>query len=411
VIARRTVLCLGVSQLVSWGVTYYLIGGFGEAIAADLGWSRETVHGGFAVALLVMGLVSPLVGRAIDRHGGAPVMTAGSIVTAIGCVALASADGLATYYAAWLCLGIAMRFTLYDAAFAALARIGGMAARRPIAQITLLGGLASTVFWPLGHALMTQMGWRGAVLVYAGIALLTVPLHLAIAGRGSETQAHEAQRSDQQPLARSGGARVYAACLYALIVTLANFLNSGMSAHMIGMLAGLGLAATTAVWIASLRGIGQSMARLAEVLFAARVHPLHVNLLATLVLPFAFGGAIFGGQSLLAALAFALVYGAGNGVLSITRGTVPLVLFDTRIYGSFVGWLLMPGFVLSAAAPVIYALVIRYVGEQGAFLMSAVLAAIMVAAAVALAMSFAPRGAAGQEARVDPSPSPSRSPR
>jgi hypothetical protein len=411
VIARRTVVCLGVSQLVCWGITYYLVGGFGEAIGADLGWPREVVHGGFAVALLVMGLVSPLIGRAIDRHGGAPVMTAGSVVTAIGCVGLASADGLATYYAAWLCLGVAMRLTLYDAAFAALARIGGTAARRPIAQITLLGGLASTVFWPLGHALMTEVGWRGAVLVYAGIALLTVPLHLAIADRGSENQARDPHRPDRQPLAQSGGARIYAACLYALIVTLANFLNSGMSAHMIGMLAGLGLAATSAVWIASLRGVGQSAARLAEVLFAGRIHPLHVNLLATLVLPFAFAVAIFAGQSLLAALAFALVYGAGNGVLSITRGTVPLVLFDTRVYGSFVGWLLMPGFVLSAAAPVIYALVIRYAGEQGAFLMSAVLAVIMVAAAAALVVSFVPRAGTGQGARAEASPSPSRSPR
>src|SRR5262245_23947377 len=169
-IARRTVFCLGLSQLICWGISYYLVGALGDLIAAELGWSASLVHGGFSAALVVMGLTSPAVGRAIDRHGGRAVMTAGSGVIAIGCIVLALADGVALYYAGWLCLGLAMRMTLYDAAFAALARIGGAAAKRPISQVTLLGGLASTVFWPIGHALAGPFGWRGAVLAYAGFA-------------------------------------------------------------------------------------------------------------------------------------------------------------------------------------------------------------------------------------------------
>src|SRR3546814_4453972 len=127
-----------------------------------------------------MGASSPMIGRAIDRHGGRPVMAAGSLLTALGCAGIALSDGAAAYYAAWLCLGLAMRMTLYDAAFAALARIGGPQAKRPISQITLLGGLASTAFWPIGHFLAESFGWRAALLVYAGFALLTLPLHLAI---------------------------------------------------------------------------------------------------------------------------------------------------------------------------------------------------------------------------------------
>ena len=205
-VGRRTVVYLGISQLVCWGISYYLIGVFGELIAADLGWSRTLVYGGFSIALLAMGLASPLVGRLIDRLGGARVMTLGSVLSALGIAGLALAHGVAAYYAAWICLGVAMRATLYDAAFASLARIAGPDAGRPIAQITLLGGLASTCFWPIGHLLAETFGWRGALLVYALIALATVPLHLAIPeGRHDERPRRPA--AAQPAASRASGSR------------------------------------------------------------------------------------------------------------------------------------------------------------------------------------------------------------
>lgn len=383
-IPRSTVLCLGLAQLVSWGISYYLIGAFGERIAAEFGWSQALIHGGLSAALLVMGLASPLIGRLIDRHGGRRVMCAGSLLTAAGCVGLALAQGVIAYYAAWLCLGLAMRLTLYDAAFAALARIGGRAARRPIAQITLLGGLASTVFWPLGHALAERLGWRGALLVYAGFALLTLPLHLALPRGAAPVERGTTPAAAPLP---PGDMRL-AGLLYALIVTLAGVLNAGMSAHMIGILTGLGLPAAIAVWIAATRGIGQSLARLCEVLFGARASPFDLNLLACLVLPLCFAAGLAGGASALAALGFAFAYGAGNGILTITRGTLPLLLFDPLRYGSEVGRLLAPGFLLSAAAPLLYALLIERHGAAAALILSGALAATMLAAALALRLRF-----------------------
>jgi MFS family permease len=178
-ISRGTVACLGLSQLISWSISYYLIGLLGDSIAKDLHWAPKIVYGGFVWALLVMGLTSPFVGWTIDRHGGRMAMVAGSLLNALGCIGLAFCTGPKAYYVAWTCLGLGMRLTLYDAAFAALARVGGPQARAPMAQITLLGGLASTVFWPLGQALADSFGWRGALLAYAGFALLTVPLHMA----------------------------------------------------------------------------------------------------------------------------------------------------------------------------------------------------------------------------------------
>jgi MFS family permease len=158
---------------VSWGVSYHLIAVFGESIAAELGWSRAVTYGGLTLALVVTGLCSPLAGGAIDRLGGRPAMATGSLLNALGCIGVAMTHHLPLYYAAWVSLGLGMRLTLYEAAFAALARIGGPDARRPMSQITLLGGLASTVFWPIGHALGERLGWRGALVVYAALAVLT----------------------------------------------------------------------------------------------------------------------------------------------------------------------------------------------------------------------------------------------
>ncbi|MEZ2218630.1 MFS transporter [Rhizobium sp. RCC_161_2] len=381
-ISGRTILCLALSQLVAWGVTYYLIGVFDKLMAADLGWSSEIIHGGFAIGLLAMGVVSPLAGRSIDRLGGRKVMVAGAVLTAIGCFALAICETLLGYCAAWICLGIAMRLTLYDAAFAALARIGGLRARRPMSQITLLGGLASATFWPVGHFLAVTFGWRGAVAVYGGLALLTIPLYLAIPEERTEASSETAAHSP--PLATDPREVIVFGRLYALLIGLANFLNAGMSAHMIGILTGLGLAASAAVWIAASRGVGQSLARLCEVLFGREIDPFTLTLLASLMLPVAFVAGLFAGKSIVAAIVFAALYGIGNGLLTITRGTLPLILFDPRSYGSVVGSLIAPSFVLSATAPVIYAFVIDGFGQAGALYLSAGISMVALIAAAVL---------------------------
>lgn len=384
--SAKTVISLGLAQLVSWGISYYLIGCFGERIVAELGWTRNVVYGGFSLALLVMGVISPVAGRLIDAYGGRPAMVTGSLLNAMGCIGLALAEDVPSYYAAWTCLGVAMRLTLYDAAFTALARIEGPDARRPMSQITLLGGLASTTFWPLGHFLADHFGWRGGIFAYAGFALLTVPLHLAIPTRRYEGMRALPSTAERRPLAGESREITAKAMLYTVIVALTNFLNAGMGSHMIGILVGLGLGATASVWIGSLRGVGQSMARLCEVVFGRYTHPLTLNFLAAGLLPFCFIVGLFSGQFTPAAFVFAFVYGAGNGLLTITRGTLPLVLFDHRTYGAFVGRLIAPSFMLSAAGPLVYAVVIGRFGGMGALSLSIALAAAILIAALVLTM-------------------------
>ncbi|MCA6123682.1 MFS transporter [Bradyrhizobium sp. WSM 1704] len=387
-IAHRVVAALGLAQLISWGATYYLIGGFGEQIGADLGWSRDIVYGGFAVALLVMGVTSPLAGKWVDRRGGRAVMVVGALVNATGCAGLAIAHHVGSYYAAWIVLGVGMRLTLYDAAFAALARIGGPQARRAMSGITLLGGLAATVFWPLGHILSEHLGWRISLLAYAGFALLTIPLHLMIPNTRFAGLASSGEPAPRQPRAVTRRQLAAAGALYAVIMTGANFLNAGMSAHMIAVLSGLGLTVTVAVWIATLRGIGQSAARLCEILFGRRLDPVVLNLAACLIMPLSFIAGLFSGASTEMAIAFALLYGACNGILTITRGTLPLILFDHRSYGTLAGRLIVPSFILPAAAPLIYAIVIDRVGNAAALYLSAGLATITLLAATMLYLLF-----------------------
>ncbi|CAB3743320.1 hypothetical protein LMG1866_05851 [Achromobacter ruhlandii] len=389
-IPPRAVVCLGLTQLVGWGVTFYLIGALGPDMAADLGWDPATLYGGFSCAIVVMALVSPLAGRAVDRWGGHRVMPAGATLAAAGCVALAAAHGLPAYFAAWTLLGVGMRLCLYDAAFASLARAAGPTARRPMSQITLFGGLASTVMWPVGHALSGWLGWRGAVLAYGALALATVPLYLALP-RARYAAPVQAAGQGGAGLTRNASERRLAGLLYAVIAMLTNFLAAGNAAHLIPLLAGLGLTKALAVNVAALWGVGQFASRLADVALGSRLHPLTLTLAVAALMPLGFVLALLSGGHLVALAAYALLYGACNGLLTIARGTLPLALFDFRSYGALVGALLIPSFLLTAAAPVAYAYVVERHGSHAAMGISAGLATAILVAALALRWHFIAR--------------------
>lgn len=395
-IAPRIVAALSLSQLVGWGVTFYLVGVFGDRIVADTGWSRGLVHAGFSLALLVMGLASPAIGRAIDRAGGRRVMAMGSLAAALGLVALATARSLPHWFAAWGLLGLAMRMTLYDACFAALVRIDAAGARRAITTVTLSGGLASTVFWFVGEALAARLGWRGATLVFAGFSLATLPLHLVIptvAAPGAAAAPPAPSRPLPAPLAATPAEARTAAVLFGILAVATSVLASALAAHMIPLLVALGLAAPAAVAVSSLRGVGQSAARLAEFASGSRLHPLDLAFAACALLPLSLLFAPFAGASSAAALAFSIGGGCGNGLVTIARGAVPLVLFDPRAYGGITGRIGAPAFWFSALAPFVVALALDGGGAPLALAVLAVPALAAALAALALARRFRPRPA------------------
>ncbi|WP_417679427.1 MFS transporter [Pseudodonghicola sp.] len=377
-ISRRTTAAVGLTQLVNWGLSYYALGVFGPVIAADPEFSSRLTYGGFSLALVVMGLSSGWIGHQIDRHGGRAVMSLGSILLALGFLAVALAHGAVPYLAGWLVLGLGMRMCLYEAAFAALVQAGGAAARPALSQITLLGGLASTVFWPVGHLLQEAIGWRGGMLAYAGIALTMLPFYRLLPAGAGGAVAKPLRRADRFRFAPGQRA---AALLFAALVATTAFLSSGLSAHLIGLLSGRGLSIEAAVSLAALPGIAQSCARLAEMVLGRRLDPRHLAVFAAAVLSLGMLVGIGVAGMGLAALIFVLAYGAGNGLLTITRGSLPLVLFPVGDYAVIAGRLIAPSFYGAAAAPVIYATLVDRHGPAAAIGLSALLALTAVACA------------------------------
>src|ERR1019366_9031405 len=188
---RRVVItALGMVQILAWGTSFYIPAVFAEPIVKDTGWSLGWVVGGTSVGLLVAGLISPQVGRVIDAHGGRPVLLASSLFYAAGLIGIGLAPALPVYLMAWVLLGIGMGTGLYDAVFAALGRMYGSAARGPITNLTLFGGFASTVCWPLSAFMIEHIGWREACFVYAGLhVLLALPLQMAVIRRAPKSAA------------------------------------------------------------------------------------------------------------------------------------------------------------------------------------------------------------------------------
>ena len=350
----RAVSVLGLTEILSWGALFYPPVLTVPLIAADHGWSPPFAMAGFSVGLFVGGLCSRYVGGAIDRVGGHVVMPVGSLIGAAGLVALAWAPGIASYFAAWITIGIAMAASLYDPAFATLGRIFGSAARTPITALTLVAGFASTVSWPVTQFLIQTVGWRGAYLVYAALlAGLAAPLHaFALPRQQAASASRHAALSDKQTkvfVPSHGFAFVLVAAGFASYA----FVPSALSAQLLAIFHRFGLAPATVVAIGMLFGPAQVLARICEFSFARRLHPLWIARSAVGLLVAAFVLlALLPFSAMLAAI-FAVMYGMANGLLTIARGTVPLALFGAAGYGRLIGRIGGPFLVVQALAPVV----------------------------------------------------------
>ena len=284
----RAVPVLGVTQILAWGTIFYTPVLIVPLIAADRGWSIAFTMGGFSFGLLVAGLVLPYVGRAVDLYGGHVVMTAGSLIGALGLFLIVHAAAPVAYFAVWMVLGVAMAASLYDSAFASLGRIFGAAARRPITALTLIGGFASTVSWPATHFLLQGVGWRGTYLIYAAtLAAVAAPMH-ALALPRRRVEAATGARTHTEAAARVLPPHGLPFVLVASAFAFYAFVPSGMSANLLEIFARSGIDAGTVVWIGALFGPAQVGARMIEFAFGRNVHPLWVARFALSALLCAF---------------------------------------------------------------------------------------------------------------------------
>jgi MFS family permease len=381
----RAVTVLGVTEILSWGALFYPPVLTVPLIAADHGWSKAFAMSGFSLGLFVGGLVSRYVGALIDRCGGHVVMPCGSLIGALGLVGLVSAQSAVAYFAVWMVLGVAMAASLYDPAFATLGRIFGANARAPITTLTLAGGFASTVSWPASQFLIDKVGWRGTYLIYAALlAFVAAPLH-AFALPRQRAKHNEPAPDTSEPVApeRKQPAAAAALAPHGLVFVLVAtafasyaFVPSALSAHLIAIFERFGLTPTTVVAIGMLFGPAQVLARICELTFARRLHPLLTARFAVGLLVAAFALIALVPFSAVVAAAFAVMYGMANGLMTIARGTVPLALFGAAGYGRLVGRIGGPFLVVQSVAPVVLAYVAEHASDSAGLTLVAAFAVV-----------------------------------
>lgn len=359
-IASRTkiISALGVVQILSWGSTFYLMAPLAGAIAQDTGWSTGLLSGGVSLGLLVSGIGAPTIGRWIARSGGRPTLSVGMAFIAAGLALLSMAQSPPFYLLAWGVIGVGMASGLYDAAFSTLGYIFGRDARSAITQLTLWGGFASTICWPLSAWLVEVHGWRATCLIYAAIHLtVTLPICLRFLPRAVKQAVPTGNAS-----ALPAQAKVSALDLRFLTITIAGVMLSMLatiwSIHMVTILTSKGFTIATAIALGTLIGPAQVGARVLEMLGRGRHHPIWTLAAATALVLLGFAGLQLG----LPASAALIAFGAGNGLWSIARGALPLAHFGPENYAVIMGRLARPMLLASAVAPLVGAFLIETAG-------------------------------------------------
>jgi MFS family permease len=361
--SRRTIVIstLGITQTLSWASSYYLTAIFADPVSADLHISRSFFFGVVSAALLASGLLGPMAGRMIDRHGGRDVLALTNLAFAAGLAIMAFAQGPAILILAWTAIAIGMGFGLYEAAFATATGLYGQAARNAITGITLIAGFASTVGWPTSRFLVETVGWRDAALVWAALhVFLGLPMNRFIIPKA--TAAPPRPQAAPPQAGRINRTMIILAGVFGVTW----FISASLAAHLPRLLQAMGATPEAAVAASALVGPAQVVARLFEFSVLRRVSPMFSARLSTILNPIgAIGLAIFGP---VAAVPFVLLHGAGNGMLTIARGTLPLALFGPEGYGLRTGLLAAPARITQGAAPLVFGLVLDRGGPTAALM-------------------------------------------
>jgi MFS family permease len=366
------IIGLGTTQTLAWASSYYLPAILADPIARDLGVSPNWIFAAFSASQVISALLAPRIGRHIDLVGGRPVLSMSNVVLAAGLALLGLTTSIPMLIVAWLLLGVGMSAGLYDAAFAALGRIYGDAARRSITGITLLAGFASTIGWPLSAWGLETIGWRNTCFAWAAAHILIgLPINLIMlpAVKGAKAAVAAAVKP-HIPIDRT-------MIVLAFVFAAAWTVTGAMAAHLPRLMEAAGATTTQAVFAGALIGPSQVAARIFEAGFLSRYHPLFSTKLACITHP--IGAAILGLAGGGAASVFAIFHGSGNGILTIARGTLPLAIFGPQNYGYRLGIIGAPARMAQAAAPLLFGLLIDIMGARALIVSSALSIAALLA--------------------------------
>lgn len=370
-----------------------------RAIAADLHLTPAWIYGALSFGLGISALLAMRVGHLIDHRGGRGVLCASNVLLAGGLVLLASAHGAAMLFVSWLVLGVGMASGLYEPAFAALTYLYGRESRGAITGVTLIAGFASTIGWPTSAYLAHLCGWRGACLGWAAMNLMiALPLNAWALHQPPRprTSPDHPQASRAGKVTLRGDRRMM---LLGVVFTASGVVSTGMATNMPDLLLACGASAPVAVAAASLMGPAQVVARILEYTARNRVSPLASARVANALHP--IGAAVLALCGRAAVAPFAIIHGAGNGILTIAKGTLPLALFGPTGYGARIGRLSAPARVAQAAAPFLLGYSIEKLGIWTLALSSLLSLAALLSLCAPAMRSAAPAGAAPEPGRIE----------
>ncbi len=379
---RRFVGWLSVGQLISWGSIFYMFALVMEPVERELGLTRAESSLAFSLALLTEGLLAWPVGRWIDRGHERAVMTGASLVVAASLLLHSTVHSAAGFYLAWLGLGAGMAGTLYSPAFAVVTRRFPHDFRRAIITLTFLGGLASTVFIPLTSWLITHLGWRHALWCLAAVHLLVcVPLHgLVLRGAVSRVHRPAAAASAAAPQAASHYMRSAPFLLIGVFVVLMMAITSALPAHMISLLRENGVAEAWVIMIPASIGLIQVVGRALLYFFEHHFDVHTANRIIPCLIPLGLAALLAGGGHGWAAILFVALYGMGNGMMTIVKGTAIAQYVNRDHVATLNGALGLPLAIARALAPwlmgVLWSREVGYTWGLWLFLVASVVAVL-----------------------------------
>lgn len=382
---------LGLGQIISWGTLYYAFPILAEPMSAELGIDKPQIYGAATFGLLLAGIAAYPVGHLIDRGHGRAIMAGGALLGGLMLAAWSQVHSLAIFYAVFGLIGIAQAMTLYEPAFAVVARRYGAGARSGITALTLWGGFASTVFVPVTQILLDQLGWRGALLVLAAITMAGAgALNLwVIDGRGEEPGALEPVATAASGNAASGNATSGAVVRWALgqptfwalalAITLYFGAMSGLTYHWYPLLLERGFDTASVVAGMAIIGPAQVAGRIA-IWALARERPVKViGRAVVLVFPLALLLLLLAPANFAMLALFAATYGAANGIMTIVRGLALREMLTTESYGALNGLLGVPSTLAKALAPLGAAWLWALAGGYDAVLIAGIACSALVA--------------------------------
>ena len=356
---------LGSTQTLAWASSYYLPAVLAAPLARDISLTPPWVYGGLSLGLGVSALLGPVLGRVIDRHGGRFVLGGSNIAFAIGLSLLSLSKGPVSLLGAWSILGVAMAAGLYEPAFAAITRLYGYGSRAPITGVTLIAGFASTVGWPISAALEHRIGWRGACLAWAALHVaIGLPLNAWVLRKEHRASEDKIESRGEPP--RVGADRRMVVLMF--MFTVSGIVSIGMATNLPGLFIAMGATPAAAIVAASFMGPAQVGARILEYSARKIVNPLSSAKLACLLHP--VGALVIAAVGPSVGSAFAIIHGAGNGMLTITRGTLPLAMFGPDGYGARIGRISAPARIGQAAGPFLLGVAIAHFGIRALLISS-----------------------------------------